>query len=121
MKYKSVLKNIALIAGFILIISGNVLLQEFSSLDEIWIYNSAKCIANGLIPYRDFNMITTPLFFNICSVFLRIFGNEMIIMRVLECITTAVILFVIYKILRRLNVNKGVSLLSVIRNIFILF
>ena len=121
MNYKKILKNIGLILGFILIVSGNVFLQEFSSLDEIWVYNAAKCIASGLVPYRDFNMITTPLFASICSVFLRAFGNEMIVMRVLECITTSTILFVIYKILKRLNINKGVSLLSVVRNIFILF
>lgn len=121
MKYKSILKNVALIVGLTLIVAGNVLLQEFSSLDEIWVYNAARCVANGLVPYRDFNMITTPLFAIICSVFLKIFGDEMIVMRGLECITTAIILFMIYKILRRLNVNKGFSILSIIRNIFILF
>ncbi|MCI9365221.1 MAG: hypothetical protein HFJ54_00925 [Clostridia bacterium] len=121
MNYKSVLKNVGLILCFILIVSGNVFMQEFSSLDEIWVFNAAKCIANGLVPYRDFNMITTPLFSIICSVFLKIFGNEMIVMRVLESIMTAVILFMIYRILRRLNINKGVSLLSVIRNISFLF
>ena len=109
MKDKKVLKEIALIFGFFVIISGNVLTQELSNLDEIWIYNFGRCIFNGLVPYRDFNIIITPLFPYICAFFLKIFGNEMIVLRFAEIIEISFILFLIYKILDRLKINKSVA------------
>lgn len=69
------------------------------------------------MPYKDFNIIITPLFPMICSVFLKIFGDEMIVLRVLEAVEISSILFMIYKILISLKVNKGLSLLLAIRNI----
>ena len=111
MKYKSVLINIAIILGFMLIVSANVFIQQLSNLDEIWIYNFGRCIINGLLPYKDFSIIITPLFAYISAAFLRLFGDEMIVLRFAEVIQTALILFMVYKILERLKVNKGISLL----------
>ena len=37
-----------------------VLIRELKDLDEIWNFNFANNIANGLIPYKDFNMVTMP-------------------------------------------------------------
>lgn len=59
-------------------------------------------------------MIITPLFPYICALFLKIFGDEIIVLRVIECIGTASILFLTYKILKRLNVNESIALISVI-------
>lgn len=115
MKDKKVLKEAAIIVGFIIIVAGNVLTQELSNLDEIWIYNFARCILNGLIPYKDFNIIITPLFPYICAFLLRIFGNEMLILRFAEIIEVSLILFMMYKILDRLKVNKGVICLFILR------
>ncbi len=44
MKNNKLLKNILIYIGFAAIISGNVLAQVISSLDEIWVYNFGKCI-----------------------------------------------------------------------------
>ena len=114
MKYNKLLKNLLIIMGFIIIVSSNVFVQIFSNLDEIWIFNFGKNIVDGLLPYKDFNLIITPLFPYICAFFLKIFGSEMIVLRFLEVIQTAVILFLIYKILEQLKVNKSVSLIFVI-------
>ena len=111
MKSKNLLIDIAIILGFMLIISGNVFVQQFSNLDEIWIYNFGRCIINGLLPYKDFSIIITPLFAYISASFLKIFGDEMIVLRFAEVLQTALILFMSYKVLERLNVNKGVSIL----------
>ena len=117
MKNKQVLKNILIILGFAVIAGGNVFVQQFSNLDEIWIFNFGRCIINGLIPYRDFNIIIPPLFPYICGLFLKIFGNEMIVLRFAETLEIALILFMTFKILERLKVNKGISLLFTMRNI----
>lgn len=121
MKNKFVLKNIVLFIGFIVIASSNVFIQELSNLDEIWIYNFARCILEGLLPYKDFSIIITPLFPMISAIFLKIFGNEMVVLRIAETVLIATILFMMLKILRRLNVNKGISLLFVIRNLLYVF
>lgn len=104
-------KKIFILLGFIIIIAGNVFVQEFSNLDEIWIYNFGRCILDGLLPYRDFNIIITPLFPYISALFLRIFGNEMIVLRFVEVIQITSILFFIYKILERLRINNSISLI----------
>ena len=121
MKNRKILKNIILFIGFMLIASGNVFVQAFSNLDEIWIYNFARCIVDGLLPYRDFSSIITPLFPMISAIFLKIFGNEMVVLRGIEVIEIAAILFMTFKVLKMLNVNKGVALILVLRNVLYVF
>lgn len=119
MKDKAFLKNIILLLGLALIVAGNVFVQKFANLDEMWIYNWGRCIVDGLLPYKDFNIIITPLFPYICALFLKVFGNEMIVLRFAEVIETALILFLIYKILERLKVNKNIALLFTLGLYFI--
>ena len=117
MKNKPLIKNILIYLGFAAIISGYVFTQALDSLDEIWVYNFARGIANGLLPYKDISMIITPLFPAICAIFLKVFGNEMIVLRVIEVFVTAGIVFTIYKIMKKLKINKGIALLLTMRNI----
>ena len=117
---KSILIDILIIMGFICIASGNIFKQQLSNLDEIWIYNFGRCILNGLLPYKDFNIIITPLFAYISAFFLKLFGDEMIVLRFAEAVQTGFILFMVYKVFEKLKVNKGVSLISALA-IYILF
>ena len=121
MKKKSLLESVGLFLILLLIVSGHVFIQKLSDYDEVWVYNFARCISIGLLPYKDFSIIITPLFPMICGLFLKVFGNEMIVMRILEVISTSVILLMIYKILVRLKVNKGFSLICTLRNILCIF
>ena len=114
MNLKNVLKNILLFIGLMLIASGNVFIQELQNLDEIWIYNFARCIHDGLLPYKDFSIIITPLFPMISAIFLKIFGNEMVSLRIAETIQIVAIIFMTFKILRRLGVNRGIALSLII-------
>lgn len=118
LKNNPILVNSLIYTCFIIMVTGNVLVQKLNELDEIWLYNFARCISDGLLPYKDISMIITPLFPMICSVFLKIFGNELIVMRGLEILECAGILFIIYKIMQRLKINKAVSIISIIRNVF---
>ena len=45
------------------------------SHDEIWIYGFGTNIVDGLIPYKDFNMVITPFFPYLLSIVLSIFGK----------------------------------------------
>lgn len=114
MKKQEILKDVLLVLVFILIIAGNVFIQEFSNLDEIWNYNFARNILDGLLPYKDFNIIITPLFPYIGALFLKLFGNEMIVIRFAECLEGALILLLIYKILKRLKVNSSIAVMYTI-------
>ena len=111
MKNKLLVKNILIYLGLILLVSGKIFIREFNNLDEIWVFNTARCFANGLLPYRDFTIIITPLLSMIAGTILKIFGTELIVFRFLECFEVATILFVIYKILVKLKINRSISLL----------
>ena len=56
-------------------------------------------------------MLMTPLFPAVSAIFLKIFGQEMIVLRVLEAFQIAGILFIAYKIMTKLKMNKGISLI----------
>ncbi len=114
MKNKLLVKNILIYLGLILLVSGKIFIRELNNLDEIWGFNFARCISEGLLPYKDFSIILTPLLPMISGIFLKIFGTELIVFRFLECFEVATILFVIYKILGRLEINKGISLIAII-------
>ena len=41
-------------------------------IDTMWQYDQAKKIADGLIPYKDFNMITTPLYYWLSAISIKL-------------------------------------------------
>ena len=55
---------------------------------ELWRYN----INAGLIPYRDFNMVVTPLYSFIGAIFLKIFGNYLFSLHILDAILTGIMM-----------------------------
>lgn len=105
--FKKILNsNIFIFIAIFLMVSPIILSRSLNNLDEIWNYNFARNIADGLIPYKDFNMVTTPLLPFICGLILKLLGNELIIMRILACILISFIFFVIYLILKKCKINK---------------
>lgn len=117
-KYKDDILNFFL---FSIMILGIVMSRELNNLDEVWIFNMSRNIANGLLPYRDFNLITTPGLSILSGVILKLFGTEMLIMRILAVIVDTVIIFMIYKILKVIGINKYLctAIVLLILNLFI--
>lgn len=109
--YKNILINIGIYLLMIILIMPIVLDRGIGNLDELWNYNFARNIADGLIPYRDFNMVQTPLLPIIAGNILKIFSNELIVMRILSIILNATILFVMYKLLNKIGINKKITIL----------
>lgn len=105
MKNKVLKDSIIFILIFI-VISVTILVKDLGNYDELWNYNFAKNVAEGRLPYRDFNMIQMPLLPIICAIFLKICANELIVMRMLAILLNSTILFSIYKILELLKVNE---------------
>ena len=104
MKKKIDVKSICIFLSFILFITSQVIPKEMTDLDEIWNFNFANCLANGLIPYKDFNIIQGPLIPFICSIFLRIFGQEMIVTRILTILVETLYFIMIYKIMEKFKI-----------------
>ena len=104
-------KNILLIVFIFIVIFSIIAIKPINDLDEIWNYNTARAVAEGLIPYKDISMITTPLLPIITAGFLKLVANEIIISRILAAIIWTGILFKIYKILKNLIKEENTCLI----------
>ena len=119
-KSKRVICNISIFLVIALAIAVVVIPKAIGNLDELWNFNFANNVEKGLVPYRDFNMVQTPLLPMVNAIFLAIFGNELIVMRILACLLCAGVLFTFYKILNLLKANKGISLFAVMALFYVL-
>ena len=78
----------------------NIIVQPIN-LDEIWNYGFIYNIYNGLVPYKDFNMVLTPLYPMIMSLFLFIFGSNILVIHVINCLMIVGILYLIEYIIKK--------------------
>ena len=88
-----------------------IIVKPISNLDELWNYNTARAISEGLVPYKDISMITTPLLPMVTSIFLKLIANELIISRILAAVLWTGILFTIYKTFIILLKEENASLI----------
>lgn len=88
-----------------------IIIKPISNLDEIWNYNTARAISEGLIPYKDVSMITTPLLPMVTAIFLKLIANEIIVSRIFAALLWTGILFTIYKIFTLLIKEENTSLI----------
>ena len=94
---------------FSIIIKRNVF-----NYDELWNYSFAQNIKNGLIPYKDFNMIQMPILPIINGIILKLTIDNLLIMRICGAFLSSAIMFTIYKILKLINVSKNNITISLI-------
>ncbi len=77
----------------------NLIVQPVN-LDEIWNYGFAHSIYRGLIPYRDFNMVITPLFPFIMTSLFHIFGSSMLIFHLEQTFILTIIFYLLNNYLK---------------------
>ena len=70
--------------------------RQLGNVDEIWNYNFGNNMASGLVPYRDFNLLQTPLFAAIHGLVLALFGKELLVTRMLGALLFAGICQILY-------------------------
>lgn len=99
---------------FVILIAGVILPKPIDNLDELWNFNFARNIANNLIPYRDFNMIQTPLLSTLAGLVLKLFGTELFVMRILAILLSSLILLTVYLILKECKISKNVIFIALI-------
>lgn len=110
MKKEKIGKLLLAIVTFGMILS-IVILKPIGNLDELWNYNFARNVANGLIPYRDFNMVIMPLLPLISGFIIKITADQLIVMRIIAAIICSAILIMIYIIFNKLNIKKEISII----------
>ena len=67
--------------------------------DEMWNYGFAYNILNGLIPYRDFNMIVTPLYSFLGSGMIWLFGEYLYSFHILDAILVGVTMLMLFRMI----------------------
>ena len=89
-----------------------VMIWGFGDLDELWNYNMSRGIVMGLVPYRDFNMVLTPLFafFNSLAV---LFSRSLIAYRVSCSVILSVFMLLVFKAISQ-KTNRYYALPSVL-------
>ena len=81
---------------FILTLCFSSFLFPLHNGDEIWNYGFSYNISVGLIPYKDFSMLQTPLYFYIGSIFIKIFGSYLISVHVFDAVFISLIMLLLY-------------------------
>jgi hypothetical protein len=83
---------------------------SLNNLDYIWNYGFAVKINQGLIPYRDFDILQTPLSFYITAFFLKIFGNYSLVYIMLGACAVALMYYLFYCISQNISGNRRFSI-----------
>lgn len=112
-KIKEISKDFILFIFIAVMVFSIIAINPISNLDEIWNYNTARAIAQNLIPYKDISMITTPLLPMITALFLKLIANEVIVSRVLASVLWGGVLFSIFKILKLLIKEENTCLIII--------
>lgn len=73
-----------------------VMFWSFGDLDELWNYNMSRGVVMGLVPYRDFNMVMTPLYAFISSIALLV-CRTLIAYRISCSIILSVLMLLVFK------------------------
>lgn len=82
------------------------------SMDEIWCYSFSKRIAEGYIPYKDYNIILTPLFFYIGA----LFSNSLILFRIYGAFISSAVVLLSFCICYKNRVDKQLSIIIALIN-----
>ena len=84
---------------FIFFLFWNLIVQSLN-LDEVWNYGFSYNISRGLIPYRDFNMVITPLYSFIMAIPLRAFGTNILILHIINAVMLVGIFYFMEKLIK---------------------
>ena len=107
-------KLLKVVTFIIMVIIAVVHFYYFTHLyshDEIWIFGFGANITEGLVPYRDFNMVITPFFPYLLSVILSILGKKLIVYHVVIAVMITVITFLAFRKIKFYSLLIYVALL----------
>ena len=86
------------------------------NMDELWNYNFARCVANGLDLYTEVNILQTPLSVYLAVPFVAMFGGGLLAFRTASYVLLVCLLCLSFSLVRRVT---GSVPLSVIVGVFV--
>lgn len=105
--------NIVVFILFFLISLGIGLNIYLEASDEIWNFQNVYKMYNGFKIYEEINVIITPFFFWVSEAIFHILGANLCVFRLSNCVMMAILFLYTYKIFKKLNLPKPLSLLAV--------
>lgn len=112
-KEKDIIEIIILTIIAYIFILGEVMTDNINNLDTMWTFGFCKKIAEGYIPYRDYNMVITPLFAQITAFFFKIFSPKMFVFNIVGAIETVILIVFQYLILKKMKISTKASIISI--------
>ena len=94
---KKVLKYLIIFLLLLITVGFTYYLAVMSTLDEIWNYGFSYNISQGLVPYKDFNMVVPPFFSYLVAIPIKMFGNKLIIYHVVIAMLVVGVVWISYK------------------------
>ena len=67
-------------------------------MDLIWNYGFSKNVSDGLIMYKDFNMVITPFYPAITGLLMKIFSTNLIFFYIINTFYALLTLIIVYKL-----------------------
>ena len=77
--------------------------------DELWNYNFMKNISDGLVPYRDFNMVQTPFAAYFGAIWMMVFGKDFIIYKLLGVVFMILTFSLFYYIIKQSSKSRELA------------
>lgn len=71
-------------------------------MDLIWNYGFSKNVSDGLIMYKDFNMVITPFYPAITGLLMKIFSTNLIFFYIINTFYALLTLIIVYKLDKKL-------------------
>ena len=89
-----------------------ILTKPFGNSDELWNYSFAKNIVNGMVPYRDFSIVQTPLSAYIPALFMSVFGKGLFVHRIVGFLLLYAMTALIYHLCQKITKSIFIGLVS---------
>ena len=96
---KNIKKILPYIFIFLMILVWTLIILP-TNQDEMWNYGFSYNIFSGLIPYKDFNMVVTPLYPFIISIFFHVLGSNIIILHIVHDLILVLTIYFLFKMLK---------------------
>ena len=94
---KKIIKNSLIFLSLLIVVFTINYFFIHVNMDEVWTYGFSYNITEGLVPYRDFNMIVLPFHTSFIALLMLIFGNSFLIYHIICATIVSSILYYVSK------------------------
>ena len=88
--------------------------MEIIAIDEMWNFQSVYKLYNGYKLYEEINVIDTPLFFWVAELIFHIFGANIVVFRLSQCMLMAGYFLLSYRLLKKLEIPRTISFFTIL-------